>query len=396
MPVWHELTREWREQGRLQLVGITQEQHPDRCRLLGQWKGFDWPILWDPFNLTESKVVPNVVAVDEFGIVRSVNPSPETFEVEFLDAEFPLPEEDVEALEAGWGVAELQRFSAEGSFEHGHYLALSHLLWPKDGESIDPWVVRLERQAHERPEDPLLAFRAGVALRMRYDGAAALADDFQAAIDHWTRALALDPNQYIWRRRIQQYGPRMDKPYNFYFWVDAAQNAIRRRGEQPIELVAELTPAELAQPRRSFAQPRGVEPDPEGRIERDETGLVQVESAVAFATDEKRTSASVHIALRPNAELEAHWNNESEPERIWLGTDMPGTWTLSERLIEGEPVKHPVSDEVRRHNFELRLPEGSEGGSLKGYLLFYVCEGAEGTCRYLRRDFEIPIEPPGR
>ena len=70
------------------LLGVTQEQHPDRCRLFAQWKGFDWPILHDPINLLEAAAVPIVVAIDEQGVVRSVRPKPETLEQDFLDREF--------------------------------------------------------------------------------------------------------------------------------------------------------------------------------------------------------------------------------------------------------------------------------------------------------------------
>ena len=76
------------KQGRLVLLGVTQEQHADRCRLFAQWKRFDWPILHDPINLLEAPAVPIVVAIDEHGIVRAVRPRPETFAAEFLDKTF--------------------------------------------------------------------------------------------------------------------------------------------------------------------------------------------------------------------------------------------------------------------------------------------------------------------
>ena len=88
VPVWHEATREWVKLGRLVLLGVTQEQHADRCRLFAQWQRFDWPILHDPINLLEAPAVPIVVAVDEYGIVRAVRPRPETFATEFLDKTF--------------------------------------------------------------------------------------------------------------------------------------------------------------------------------------------------------------------------------------------------------------------------------------------------------------------
>ena len=65
--------------------------------------------------------------------------------------------------------------------------------------------------------------------------------NFDEAAKFWSEALAANPNQYIWRRRIQQYGPRQDKPYPFYDWIETAQREIRERGEQPIELSADLT-----------------------------------------------------------------------------------------------------------------------------------------------------------
>ena len=76
------------EAGALVLLGVTQEQHADRCRLFAQWKRFDWPILHDPINVLEAPAVPIVVAIDEHGIVRAIRPRPETFAAEFLDKTF--------------------------------------------------------------------------------------------------------------------------------------------------------------------------------------------------------------------------------------------------------------------------------------------------------------------
>jgi len=88
VPVWHEATRDFVKQGRLVVLGVTQEQHADRCRLFAQWKRFDWPILHDPINVFQSRAVPIVVAIDEHGIVRSVRPRPDSFERDFLKRTF--------------------------------------------------------------------------------------------------------------------------------------------------------------------------------------------------------------------------------------------------------------------------------------------------------------------
>ena len=71
--------------------------------------------------------------------------------------------------------------------------------------------------------------------------------------------------------RIQQFGPRMMKPYPFYTWTDAARAAIEERGDLPVALRVEPRGAELAEPAREFgvaAEPL-AEPDPDGRILRD-------------------------------------------------------------------------------------------------------------------------------
>ena len=63
MPGWHDEIKDLHESGELQVVGIIQEQHPDRCRLFMQWKQMDWPILVDSLNLLEVSAVPITVAI---------------------------------------------------------------------------------------------------------------------------------------------------------------------------------------------------------------------------------------------------------------------------------------------------------------------------------------------
>jgi hypothetical protein len=41
------------------------------------------------------------------------------------------------------------------------------------------------------------------------------------------------------------------------------------------------------------------------------------------------------------------------------------------------------------------LPDGSAGGRLPGYVLFYACEDVDGRCLFLRRDIEIELRAPG-
>jgi hypothetical protein len=394
VPVWHERTQAWREAGRLQLVGLVPEQHRDRTRLWAQWHRIDWPILWDPFSVSTSRVVPTFVAVDEHGIVRAVNPQLDTFEEEFLDVDFPAPAEAPVVPRPGTAhLVEVEQ-GYPGTYTHDHARALSALLW---GEPPlwDREIEVLDAHAKERTDDWQALFHAGVAHRLRYDARGDVAD-FRRAVEYWRAALAVDPNMYIVRRRLQQYGPRMDKPYPFYAWVDEARAAIRERGEVPIELVASLTPAELALPRRKDAAEAAAKaptsPDPEGRIERDALGLVELETVVTWDTSGERRTACLNVVLRPNATRDVHWTNHVEAPRLWIGpAEEPTGWSARQRLATAAEPEAPTSTERRTLSLDLDLPAEGAATSVKGYVLYAVCEGETGQCLFLRQDFEAPL-----
>jgi len=375
VPGWHAFTKEWREKGDLALVGIVQEQHPDRARLFAQWQGLDFPILWDPFNLTGSKVVPITLAVDEHGIVRAVNPEREKFEDEFLRVVFPPTAHSAAArVEIPGAIADL----------------MAH-----DPAQLDAAVAALESAASRTPIDSIALFRAGVARRLRYDADGGNAADFQGSLDHWRGAWSLDPEQYIWRRRTQQYGPRMDKPYPFYDWVAEAQAQITARGETPVALGAQLTPSELAEKGRFVPGGDEEEPDALKKVPLDTEGWLAIESATAFDTSGQTPVASLHLVLQPNAKLDVHFDDEAGPVVVWLGSvDQPDGFEFEARHHQLRPAKTGRAAEERRLAVDTRLRAGSRGGKLRGYVLFYGCQGVEGTCRYLRHDFEVELRVP--
>jgi len=91
VPRWHEATRKWQEEGKVQMAGIIEEQHPDRARLFMQWKQMRWPILVDSLNLLGVSAVPITLAIDEYGVIRMVNPKPAEIEEKFLNRTFEKP-----------------------------------------------------------------------------------------------------------------------------------------------------------------------------------------------------------------------------------------------------------------------------------------------------------------
>lgn len=374
---------------------MIQEQHPDRCRLYLQWQGIGWPILHDPIDKMRVRAVPHFVAIDEYGIVRSTNANGREFDVEedFINMIFEAPTTPVPMVPAKLPyLADTRKKAREaktstGWAEHGDALILD--ADPKNfTEAIDAYTraVRLD------PQNEQAHFGLGVAKRMRYDLGDRQGDDFQGAVDAWHGALNVNPNHYIYRRRIQQYGPRLDKPYNFYDWISTARKELTERGEHPFPLVTEPVGAELTgrgqpSPRAQADIPKG---DPDARINRDEGNLIQVEQVFVQGSQGRGSkNAQIHLTFRTNPGPDGHWNNEAEPLRVWI--EKPPVGNIKERFLEYPNAPTDISNENRAISFEIELPESGDDFTVKAYALYYCCEGPTGKCVYLRKDIDIKI-----
>lgn len=374
MPVWHDKTKQLLEEGKVQVAGIIQEQHPERTRLFMQWKQMEWPICVDSLNLLEVTAVPITLLIDEQGIIRSIQPSDDQFQ-EFLGREYPNPDN---RGASGPGPPNLSQ------------KADALVLWGGEARLTEA-IETYERLLMAQPGDGPTHFRLGVAYRKRYDSSQRQAGDFAQAVEHWGRALDIDPNQYIWRRRIQQYGPRLAKPYSFYDWVTEARREIEARGDIPMALSVEPGGAEFAHPTKSFETTRTAEeePDPRGRILRDEMGLILAETTVVPSVLAPGDSSRIHVTFWPNEAVRGHWNNEVDELVFWV--DPPDGWQVDRRYLTVPLPPSPVSQEPRQVEFELKSPPGFTGSvSVPTYALYYVCEDVNGTCLYRRRD--VPVE----
>ena len=285
MPGWHKATAKEQQAGAVRVVGIIQEQHPDRCRLFMQWKSMDWPVMVDSLNELELTGVPITLFIDEKGIIQGTRVQPQDLQ-QFLTTEGP---------EQG----ELTRFAPTKDYEEALRGYADSLFKWGGTEKLDETIRIYTTLTAQQPDDGRNWFRLGVSYRARFDRGKGAVSDFSAAIESWRRALELDPNQYIWRRRIQQYGPRLDKPYPFYDWVTQARSELMVAGQQPLSLLVEPGGAEIAHPLgQSTLQQRSKdseEPDPRGRVYRDEEGYIQIESVVAPDTSEKQAAFRVHL-----------------------------------------------------------------------------------------------------
>ncbi len=373
------------------MVGIIQEQHADRTRLFMQWKKMDWPILVDSLNLLEVSKVPITLLIDESGIVRKIQPQFSDLEA-FLDRTFEAPDQPPPQKSSRPDLNQLKTATQSNTAESWLSYADSIAIWG-ESDQIDGAIEAYRQALRIEADKGVTHFRLGVAYRKRYDSPQRQENDFQKAVEHWTKALQIDPNQYIWRRRIQQYGPRLDKPYSFYDWIRQARKDIHSRGEVPERLSVEPGGAEFAYPTESFesTQVSKQQPDPQGRILRDRRGLIQAETTTVPSEITAGESARVHVVFRPNLSLKAHWNNEVDDLELWINP--PANWRVDSLTKSIPNPIQEVSQEQRKVDFEVYSPENTQGlVTVPIYALYYVCEDIDGTCLYRRQDMAVPVK----
>ncbi|MHC4548257.1 MAG: hypothetical protein ACYTEZ_05715 [Planctomycetota bacterium] len=357
LPGWQRTLEPHLRSGALVAVGVVQEQHVDRIRLYRQWRRLAWPVLVDQLNLLDHRVVPIPMGIDENGVVTHPRLSPEDLPAFLSRVVEPseMPEAPLPHRLAG----------------DGHFLA----------GKLDAAI-----EAYRSEQGPRALFRLGVALRRRYESDGRRPGDGQAAVDAWTRALAARPDNYIWRRRIQQYGPRLDKPYNMFGWVEQARAEIRARGEEPVPLRVEPRGTELIG-RGPVPTVQAIDPDPERKVPID-PGLVEVESIVAPSPVRPGHRARVRVVFRIR---DGWWNNESDP--LTLHVEPAEPLTLMEGLLSHPNAGEPETKETRILEFEVEVAAGAPAGThgVRAHALFNVCEDRGGVCRYLRRDFHVKV-----
>jgi hypothetical protein len=375
------------------MVGIIEEQHAERARLFMQWHQMDWPILVDTFNLLDVNAVPITATIDEHGTIQHIGPQVETIETEFVDQTYPRPDAPPIQETIPPDLAQLQATAqAQDSAAAWNTYATRLAMWTGP-QRLDEAIQAVQRALALAPGDGPTHFYAGTLYRLRFDSAYRQPQDFQQAVHHWEAALATDPNRYIWRRRIQQYGPRLDKPYPFYDWIHTARQEIHARGETPVALPVEPRGSEFASRVESFetSDVQRESPDPEGRIHRDNEEFVEVETTLVPPHVSPGAAIRCHILFRPNPEREAHWNNEVDDLVVWV--DPPEGWHVDQRYLTTPNPEAVVSEEIRGIEFEVQCPEDAAPGEvrLSAYALYYVCEDIDGVCMYRRQDIQLPI-----
>lgn len=253
-------------------------------------------------------------------------------------------------------------------------------------------AVELYTQATQRqPDRSNVKFRLGVAYRMLYEFTDRReAHFFTQAVANWESALLQKPNQYIYRRRIEQYGPRLKKPYSFYDWVNVARQEILDRGETPRELLVEPNGAEFAHRAEQMTVDNSAEnPDPRNRIIRDQDF---VQTHVNFVPSEPSPGDVVAVHVGFTVSGTAKWNHETSPLVMWAHPP-DGNVRISSPLIRDQAQYSEAESQTPLSlSFEMQIPEDQEKSvQLDAFALFNICESDGGQCLFRRHDFTITL-----
>jgi len=396
VPGWHQFTKDLQQEGKIQMIGIIEEQHPDRARLFMQWKNMQWPVMVDALDLLGVSVVPITLFIDEYGVIRFIRPKKEQLS-EFIQTDYEAPEKAPPKAARIADFKRLEEKAMKGDNRAARRYADAAFLWG-DLTDLDKAIDAYKRSLALDSTHAETHFKLGVAFRKRYDSKERRAGDFQQAVNQWQIALNLNPNHYIYRRRIQQFGPRLEKPYPFYDWVQRARQEIKKRGERPEPLIVEPSGAEFARPAKKFAvsDSHRKNPDPQGRILQDRSHLIKVESTVVPPVIQPGASFRTHFAFRPDKSQKAFWNNEADNLIVWI--DPPSGWKIDSQFQTVRNPPQETSTETRTIEIEIKSPDGSPSGTvaIPGFALYYVCEGENGTCLFRRQDFRFQIQVKNR
>ena len=114
------------------MVGIIEEQHPDRAQLFMQWKQMGWPVMVDSLNLLNVPYVPITLEIDEGGVIRFVDPrfgKPSDIQENFLGRVFQSAVVSTPALPAPLELEKLRRAATNGTATAWGTYADALVLW---------------------------------------------------------------------------------------------------------------------------------------------------------------------------------------------------------------------------------------------------------------------------
>lgn len=226
---WISTTRKLRASKKLALVAIMHEQRAERAAIYARWKRYEIPVLHDPYDFSSADNLPTVLAVDGKGLIRLINPSPDTIDREFVKKKFKVGKFEVRApqleLPDPRALKRMAVESREGSIERqlGDALILAGTL-----VELDEGLRTYSRILQKDPKDSVAFFRLGVGLLTRSETSEAEESDRVSALESLRNAAALSPKNLMFRARVAEFDPKSAKPIpgvDFDRWVKLARDA---------------------------------------------------------------------------------------------------------------------------------------------------------------------------
>jgi|CXWL01.1.fsa_nt_gi peroxiredoxin len=245
LPEWNEKTKALIAADKLVVIGVSQEQSPERSRLLLQWLKIDWPVLHDPLNTHEVRKLPTVIAIDEHGYVQDPHAKIETFESKFVNQTYPKPgkpayyERDVlQDPRVTRRIVE-DTNAAEDWNRHGTSIILSWrpALLPEGVESFT-------KLTGKEPKSAVAYFRLGVAHLFRRASEFAQGDDLEGAQKALKKAAALSSSNEVFAQRLLVASGKDTGEK----WIKLARKEIKARGEKPVALPKGNKPSATSAP----------------------------------------------------------------------------------------------------------------------------------------------------
>ncbi|MEQ1903187.1 MAG: hypothetical protein ABL888_03250 [Pirellulaceae bacterium] len=384
------------ESEKLVMLGVIQEQHPDRCQLFMQWKKLDFPIVQDLLNTNGIDVVPLYVAIDEHGVVQANPRSSGNFAEEFINVNYLPPQETAPVLDARTASVEYWTDSDSQPPSMSRLLGLADasIQWQPNQEQVAKAIKAYTEILESDASRSDIVFRLGAANRLLYELSAQRDKNlFTKAVDHWEKALQMNPNQYIYRRRIEQYGPRLKKPYAFYDWVTTARQEILARGVDPHPLAVEPNGAEFADRAQNMTiDNSGKNPALEYRILLGADNLVEVHTNFVPTQPKPGDVVAVHVGFSISGT--AKWNHETSPLVLWIYKPKNDIKLSSQLISDPTPYAQLESQDPVAISFEVQIPKDQKGTvRLEGFGLFNICESSNGKCTFRRKNvvIEIPV-----
>lgn len=380
---WQEATKKFVADGKLVLLPVSHDQYADRAQLFAQWKKVETPILFDPINSLGLETVPLVVAVDEFGIVRAVNPKPDTIGEVFVNKKFKgKPPKLAEGVTEPPDARITRRVAGEGRDVEEICAHCVALLIAGEPPLLEEAVNNYFEALKKKPRSAEASFGLGVACRKRLDCESRQPGDLTAAISAWTRATTLEPRNGLYRARLAEFLPLRSGQKGPYDWVATAEKGITAAGKTPILLSSQPVKWDL---------PAAKSEEASDEAEVDNDKLVSIDCVLVPSRDKKNVNAGLHVALWPDTQRQVQWHNEAEKTSIHL--------LKSDLLKANQPAlsianpKQHASNETRIISFPITFnSKEAAAGTVKAVAYYTLTEPGSAGPKRLRQEFEIEIK----